>query len=480
MEDEPEKVYSASFARLPRQKTLLIWSTHQMVIAAVILLVFLTGLAGGNSFFSPVTVVLACLLVFDLWVVHGLSLWQILALRLGFLLRRATGTSKATLSPVTAGSAVALLDIPGIDGTSVKTYEIINTPFHGACFRWDVEKAQATAVVRALGTSSVLSGAGDKNAKSNAFSTALNSLIDRPDVEKVTIQSRSLLMPTAVDEIRDDASFAERDMHELQVGALSSSLMHDYIIGITVTPGKSQQAKDRNSSVRSMSELLSRRVDEVVNSLQAAGVDRGPVWMNAQQLRGSMKTLTDPDAWALLNERGELPDETPVATSYEEFDDCIAVGPSYARTYWIDQWPSADTKVPAGWLAGMAQPDMQVVFTEVFRRRPEKEAKGAVEGRLQEADSMVRFNSALGRVADRKTVAEAEVADEQLKAISTYGGDVRFQCFVTVISGSHEQLDADCSKLSIRLGGVHLDDMKYQQLSLWAGALPCGLAGRES
>ena len=142
--------YSAAFAPMVRQKLLWHWAKHQVVVAAVCLAIIMFNVSLARvDMFAPVNLVCLALLGVDLPIVKRMSLWQLAALQAGFLLRRATGASRSTISPITAGDTVALLDLPGPEGKIVKPYELVNAgEMNGSCWIWDAESCEATSIIR--------------------------------------------------------------------------------------------------------------------------------------------------------------------------------------------------------------------------------------------------------------------------------------------------------------------------------------------
>lgn len=482
MAKQEQELYSSTFAPLLRQKAAAIWSWHQIVIGLVIGGMFVIGLAFRQPLVSFTHVLMLIVLIVNFLVYHRLSVWQIIGLRMGYLLRSATGRSNATVSPLTQNTTVALLDIPGNEDNKITPYQIVNTPFAGAAMVWDADMGEATAMLRLSATSAQLASNDEKNMRAAAFSSALRSLRDRPDVVRVTIQSRSLRFPTekTVDIDHDD-SFVAQDLNVLETDMLNGLMQHDFMLGITVNPDHTGAGERATHELESVCDLLSRRVRELTDVLMASGIrSYGIDWLNMRQLRAQIKTLTDFDAFTLLDDRKELPDSNPLATSWTEFSTYMQVGPSYARSYWIDQWP--DTPVASTWLASItAASDVQFVFTQVLRLRTEKKAKKELDRKLNETKTMSAINARLDREADRKTIIEQATIETQLHENAKNGGDIQFQGFVTVISSDRESLEADCERFLSRANGLlHLDRMANQQLVRWVGALPLGLEGKHS
>jgi hypothetical protein len=503
-------LYSSTFVPLMRHKTLGIWFAHQVVIGLVCVFVLLVRIAFLHArFLSIWTVVLVAVLVADLWLVHGrLSVWQVLLLRLGLLLRTATGSSKATVSPITSGATVAFIDVPGADGETVRPYRVINSGhYDGACFIWDSAQNEATVPLLLYSDGSQLASNVEKNARAEAFSTLLNAMREFPDVTRINIQSRALVRPTdkggmAVDGVPlpPEPGPAARDLDALERGSLAKSMHHDYVLTMTVNPsmdsgfaagsGKagriirslaSATSGEDRSTVDQVSAILAERVDYLSGLLGAAGVTSGGVkWLCADQLRGEMKLLNDPDATSLLRADGSLPDDIPVQTSWREFTSMMSVGSSWARTYWIDAWPER-RPVGAGWLTDLVRsPDINLIFTQAFRRQSNPEAKKTLDNLENEIKLMDDLRAKAKMPQDYEAMQEHRAVRQLLDSNARDKGHFRFQGFITVLSSSREQLENDCNRVEALAAGdqIHLDKQANQQLARWVGALPLGLEGR--
>lgn len=473
--------YSAAFAPLIRQKLLWHWAKHQVVVAAICFSIIVFGITLVHvSLFAPVNMACFAVLCVDLPIVKRMSLWQLAALQAGFLLRKATGASRATISPITAGDTVALVDVPGPEGKIIKPYELVNSgEMNGSCWIWDAESCEATSIIRFRSAGSELAKNTEKNSHADSFSKALHSLVDHPDVQRVTFQARSLIRPTDVTVQEAGGSEAQRDVRALETGSLRTAMYHDYTVTITISP---VMRMGRRPSVQDTGDALLEATNRFIDMLSPIVGPTGPFrWLDAQQVRGDMKCLTDPDAYTLLDDDGRLDDDQPVWTSYEEFPDYIRVGSTYARTYWIDRWPEADSPVIADWLIQLdSSPDTRMIFTQAFHARSQKEANNALEMASTETGTMDRLNQLLKRQPDTQTLDEARLMERRKQENTKEHGDVEFQGFVTVLAESLEDLDRAGHDLIARTSGyaMHLDKQVDQQLARWVGALPLGMEGR--
>lgn len=488
-----QPLYSSTFAPLLRPKAMLIWSWHQVLLGAAVLGVFMMRTAfGAAGVFSPANLVLAGLLAADLVNVHDLSLWQIGGLKLGLLLRQATGASRATYSPLTAGSTVALVDVPGDEGESIQTYRVVNTgAYDGACLIWDSVRNEATAPILLRATGSQLADARAKNARAKAFSRALHSMAAKDDISRVTIQARALLRPTTGTAGLDGP--AGEDIRELEDGVLDYTMGHDYLLGITINPTGDAGStisgfihnKLRGQNKISVTEACGQLADRVTGlcaMLPECGVDGSAItWLNADQLRGLEKTLTDPEAHRLLDPHGNLPADIPVQTSWREYSDHVSVGPSCARTFWISSWAETDP-VGSDWLAAVNRsPGMQLVFTQVFRHRTKQEAKDQLDRQGNESGLISKAIARFGIPENEDNERAKRTMAMMKKENSKNNGDVQFQGFVTILARDTEQLELDDKTVNAlaESHSMYLDRMRDQQMARWIGALPFGLEGRE-
>lgn len=490
---DEQPLYSSTFAPLLRPKAMLIWSWHQVLVGAAVLSIFMVRTAfGAADVVSPVNLVLAVLLAVDLVNVHDLSLWQIGGLKLGLLLRQATGASRATYSPLTAGSTVGLVDVPGDEGESIQTYRVVNTgAFDGACLIWDSVRNEATAPILLRATGSQLADTKTRNAHAKAFSRALHSMAAKDDISRVTIQARALLRPTTGTAGLDGP--AGEDIRELEDGALDYTMGHDYLLGITINPTGDAGStisgfihnKLRGQNKISVTEACGQLADRVTGlcaMLPECGVDGSAItWLNADQLRGLEKTLTDPEAHRLLDPHGNLPADIPVQTSWREYSDHVSVGPSCARTFWISSWAETDP-VGSDWLAAVNRsPGMQLVFTQVFRHRTKQEAKDQLDRQGNESGLISKAIARFGIPENEDNERAKRTMAMMKKENSKNNGDVQFQGFVTILARDTEQLELDDKTVNAlaESHSMYLDRMRDQQMARWIGALPFGLEGRE-
>ena len=213
--------------------------------------------------------------------------------------------------------------------------------------------------------------------------------------------------------------------------------------------------------------------------LDKAGIDQSSniVWESTPQLRALMKLMSDKSAYRVINERLELDDDVPVSTNYREYTDYIHVGDIYARTLWIDKWPSDPAMV--GFLSALTNSrSAQIIFTQSFKPLPENKARKNLNERKNELERVKRLNKNLGRNDDYRISLEDKEVDKRLGELAVNKAEVAFQGFVTIIASDKDELDTVTRNLMTTMTYMHFDRMHGQQYVGWISALPLGQAGR--
>lgn len=477
--ETPSPVPSASFSPPSQAGVLMGWSMHQVVVGSVGLLMIVAAMPMGRNLLDWANLPWAALTVASMVTVRGRSLWQLLMVRLGFALRRATGRTKWTVSPMAVDTTVGLVDLPGATGQRLRPWPVIDTEFGGAAFILDQASGEATAVIVTDARAWIFAPDRDKAGRAEAWSRVMREVMDMKGVKRVVTQARTLAVPHVPEPARrDDATM--RDIREVEGSRLVAETRHDLVVSLTVDTGAVEDEIHAAGGGRAgVSQVLKERVCRLASLLPGTGTlnDR-TMWADWAILRGMMKTMTDPSAWGLLNDLGQLPDDVPVSTSWIEYADRIRVDRMWAKTLWVDTWPS--DRVMAGWLEPVtAQNRLQLVLTQAWRPKPESKAVKDLDTRMAELDRIIALSNRVKRPVDPKVLAEREEVLARRRQAAKDQGDVAFQGFLTVISPSKDQLHTDLARLRSTVGdGVHLDDLTAQQWAGWLAALPLGQAGR--
>lgn len=471
---------SASFSPVSNAGVILFWKTHQAVIGFMCIIWCLIPLFLGGSLFQLTNIPAFFILIISLVTFHGRSLWQIIAIRLGFGVREATGATRWTMSPMSAFSTVGYIDVAGVTDKIIKPVEVVNTDYNGACFLFDKENGQATAVLKMTAIPFLFLSADTQDERALAWSDLLSSLAEHKDIVRIVTQARSL----PVENVRDDSFTREEDFSKRDAGNVNSQLhkvmSHDLILTVTVDVEKAQNfITTHGGGIRGISELLKTRLIPIVSFLEDAGIDKefSILWLNYGQVRGLMKTMVDPSSNTILSKHGELDDTIPVSTSYTEFANEVQVGSMYARTYWIDKFP--EKSVYSGFLKQfIVQKTYSMVFTQVWRCIEGHKAQKVLGNRVAELERIKSINERVGRVSSKKYDQELESIRQRLEELPKFNAEVEFQGYVTLISPDLYVLNDQTNMLVTKTSFVHYDRMICQQWVGWLNALPMGLAGR--
>lgn len=470
---------SATFSPVSNAGVVLWLQPHQVTIIGVIIAWFLLCALVGAPLFTWFNGFLAIIAMLSSITFKGRSLIQLVMIQLGFGLRSATGNTRWTLNPLTQGETVGYVDLPGAMGKRLKPLEVVNTQFQGACFLLDTENGYITAVLRCMGKPFVFTKDEIKDARAAALSNLLASLAEYEDIIRLTIQTRSLMTPFTLN-LDTDKGFASDEVQDMVAENMRHIMNHDMIITLTINPDKARDVvKNYGGGMQGYSALLRDRLVPVVDMLEQAGVDTASsiVWENSAQLRAMMKLLSDSHAYSTINSRLELDDTVPVATNYREYTDYLHVGDTYARTLWVDKWPSDPASM--GFVSQLvAGTNAQIIFTQAFAPLSESKARKGLNNRKSELERIERMNRNMGRNSDPRLLLEEAEVDSRLTELAVHKAEVSFQGFITILAPSKEVLDTQTREIITSMPFMHFDRMHGQQYIGWINALPLGQAGR--
>ncbi|TCD54115.1 hypothetical protein EJ419_05540 [Alloscardovia theropitheci] len=482
MADHASHKVSATFSPVSSTGVVLWLKPHQVAIIGVITGWILLGLLFGGTIFTWFNFTLLLIALLSAVSVKGRSLIELILIQLGFGLRVATGQTRWTMNPLTRNTTVGLIDLPGAAGKRLKPLEVVNSHVAGAAFVWDKETGDATAILRALGKPFVFTTVAKQDERAHAFSSMLSQLAEYEDVVRFTIQSRSLMSPFTLNVDTTHNEYAVQELTDMVAENMQKIMNHDLIITLTVNPDKARDSvRSYGGGVAGVSGLLHERLTPLVAMLSQAGLSVDNTdkvyWENTAQIRAMMKLMSDAHAYTVINSNLELDDDVPVATNYREYTDYMHVGDTYARTLWIDKWPS--DPVTIGFLHHLsAGKDAQIVFTQAFKPTPESKARKALNERKNELERSQRLNRNMGRNDDARLTLENHEVDKRLMELAANKAEVSFQGFVTILAPSKTALDDITRRMITEMTFVHFDRMHGQQYVGWLSALPLGQAGR--
>lgn len=471
---------SASFSPPSRAGVVLWLKPHQLVLGGVPLALIILQVVRGQELIRTGNIPLVLLIAVSLIDVNGRSLWQILATRLGFQLRRATGQTRWTVSPMAVDSVTSMIDLPGAAGERLRRVNLVDTMFAGASYLEDLADGTVTAVLRADAANWMFAPSRTQAERAAGFREMQRVTCMLPGVRRVDTQMRCLMRP-APDDAPEGDGFAERDARWVREHEMRMEPLYDVIIAITLDRrGIAREVKAAGGGAKGVSTVLKDRVLKCADMLAKAGINRGSVvWQDAQMLRGLMKTMSDPDAWMLLDRYGRLPDDIPVSSAYNVFDDRIQVDRTWSTTMWIDRWPGEE--VMAGWLAELVAGGLnrQVILTESFRATTRGEEVRDVDNRISEIDRIIRLDRRIGREPDPALEKERHELESRRRQIGEEDAGIRFRGLVTLMASDENTLDMARSRaIGSMSGQLHFDKMISQQWEGWLAALPLGQAGR--
>ena len=471
---------SASFSPPSRAGVVLWLKPHQLVLGGVPLALIILQVVRGQELIRTGNIPLVLLIAVSLIDVNGRSLWQILATRLGFQLRRATGQTRWTVSPMAVDSVTSMIDLPGAAGERLRRVNLVDTMFAGASYLEDLADGTVTAVLRADAANWMFAPSRTQAERAAGFREMQRVTCMLPGVRRVDTQMRCLMRP-APDDAPEGDGFAERDARWVREHEMRMEPLYDVIIAITLDRrGIAREVKAAGGGAKGVSAVLKDRVLKCADMLAKAGINRGSVvWQDAQMLRGLMKTMSDPDAWMLLDRYGRLPDDIPVSSAYNVFDDRIQVDRTWSTTMWIDRWPGEE--VMAGWLAELVAGGLnrQVILTESFRATTRGEEVRDVDNRISEIDRIIRLDRRIGREPDPALEKERHELESRRRQIGEEDAGIRFRGLVTLMASDENTLDMARSRaIGSMSGQLHFDKTISQQWEGWLAALPLGQAGR--
>lgn len=202
---------------------------------------------------------LVLLIAVSLIDVNGRSLWQILATRLGFQLRRATGQTRWTVSPMAVDSVTSMIDLPGAAGERLRRVNLVDTMFAGASYLEDLADGTVTAVLRADAANWMFAPSRTQAERAAGFREMQRVTCMLPGVRRVDTQMRCLMRP-APDDAPGGDGFAERDVRWVREHEMRMEPLYDVIIAITLDRrGIAREVKAAGGGAKGVSAVLKDR-----------------------------------------------------------------------------------------------------------------------------------------------------------------------------------------------------------------------------
>ena len=190
------RVPAASFSRLSATRVVLGLDKAQLIVCVIGLAILVAGAAMGLN--VPIMILGALVLAYGIPRIQGLSLVSWTWIWTHWRGRLKDGTNRWAYSPLASGRPLGVLGLYGhvedraqtIEGDGV---EVVGTPFQGACYLWDPDKRQATAVLTANVEEWVLSSDRQKAGRAMALNTMLKELSETDGF--VELKETSFVLP---------------------------------------------------------------------------------------------------------------------------------------------------------------------------------------------------------------------------------------------------------------------------------------------
>lgn len=190
------RVPAASFSRLSATRVVLGLDKAQLIVCVIGLAILVAGAAMGLN--VPIMILGALVLAYGIPRIQGLSLVSWTWIWTHWRGRLKDGTNRWAYSPLASGRPLGVLGLYGhvedraqtIEGDGV---EVVGTPFQGACYLWDPDKRQATAVLTANVEEWVLSSDRQKAGRAMALNTMLKELSETDGF--IELKETSFVLP---------------------------------------------------------------------------------------------------------------------------------------------------------------------------------------------------------------------------------------------------------------------------------------------
>lgn len=352
------RVPAASFSRLSATRVVLGLDKAQLIVCVIGLAILVAGAAMGLN--VPIMILGALVLAYGIPRIQGLSLVSWTWIWTHWRGRLKDGTNRWAYSPLASGRPLGVLGLYGhvedraqtIEGDGV---EVVGTPFQGACYLWDPDKRQATAVLTANVEEWVLSSDRQKAGRAMALNTMLKELSETDGF--VELKETSFVLPGHTppepEYLKDDRTpqWAREDLANLwHLPDILTPLQNSNYISVSVNADRLPHVvrKDRTERAAvgiAMGDLIRMTV---APALLDCGARRNTIhWCSPDDLRYLIRTIADPEH---ANDRPPVNRDDPTVTWVEEAKehDYITLDSAVARSFWIYQWPDFD--VQAGWI----------------------------------------------------------------------------------------------------------------------------------
>nr|WP_241468961.1 SCO6880 family protein [Bifidobacterium saguini] len=396
------------------------------------------------------------------------------------------GSNVWSSSPLETGRTVGVLGVWSqvedraqvVEGESV---DVVGTPWRDACYLYDPDKRQATAVLTLKVEEWSLSTNARKRDRAMALNNLTMTLASTPGV--VELKETSLLMPTSAPvppdlDDPDMPSWARGDLAELwAMPEIATPLANVSWVSVSVNVDRlstRSRNMDRLTERNRVGVLLGDIVQNVVApALVECGGQHGSIrWCSVDELRDMIRCVSDP---AHASSQRKVRRGEPTLSYCEESADgeYVTLESCVARSWWVTQWP--DRPVPAGWTRDILQGDRMIALTHIWRPLSMAESEKDLANKQS---SMLQRS----RLADQKRLSRDERRERREQAQREAEQDANWpdtdhQGYITLFAPDKSRLDDLERGLRMETGKYHLtlNGLTGQQRKALATVLPLGV-----
>lgn len=477
----------ASFSRLSATNVVFGLTGPQLAVAGVGLVLFVAGWVTGPSF--PLIILGVALVVFGVLRWDGLSLLERTLITWRWRRRLRDGDVKWAYRGMSRGRVMGVLGLWGhaedrAQAIEVKGPEVVGTGFDTACYLFDPDKRQATAVLSAKVEEWALTGNHERTNRAMALSNLIADLAETPGFRELKETAMVLPAPTPTPtppeppEGSDPDGWMATDIRELyNMPTIMTPLQNLNYISVSVDADRIRGGDRRNDTERAaVGDALGLLCRDVIGpALLQCGARRDTVrWCTIDDLRDLIHDVSNQGEPRAEGERLER--DQPTVGWMEESKDgtFLTLDHTVCRTYWILQYP--DRQVPAGFLRGLLPNDGRcMAFTHIWRPLSMEQSESDLRKREQSIDQRSRLQDQRRKSRDERR-EEKEQRQRELEQENNWP-DTEHQGFVTLFASSLDELEAfdrDFKALA-RTWKIKLQGMRGQQRQAFTACLPLGI-----
>lgn len=477
---------TVKFPHRSRRGVLLGLSVPQLVVAGLtgllLLAVILARGVVGALQLIPLWAVIA-LLVFVRHRGRALADWAPIVVR--YALRRMRGQLVWLTRPSRRPTREGLLHLPGTAASLRVTaapdgkYGAVHNPHTGTL----------TAVVKVSSRAYALLDPGTQQANVCGWGRALAALARTGQIARIQVIERTI--PDSGDALRryweehgrPDTPMAGTIYNELIQSAGPAAAPHEAYVAVSLdTKAARRLINQAGGGLTGAFSVLAQLTSTFDQAARTAGLTPAG-WLTAREIAAVVRTSYDPKALATLDRWSTAgrPEAEPAAAGpvvVVEKADHIATDSAVHATYWVENWPRAETS--AGFLH-------QLLFTGGVRRTLslsyEPKNLDAALRDVQRKKSSVIADAAerarRGQVDSEADSIEYQDIKSRERQLIAGHADVALTGLLTVSADTEDELRTACAVVETAAVGAQLDlrPLTWQQAEAFtAAALPLALA----